>query len=476
MSERRHAVLIAGSRFPLEPKLQPLRCPENDVDGLNEVLTSPVYGQFTQTVVLKNVPHHEALLKINQTLKRADRNDVVLIYYSGHGRLDGAGRLHLATADTIEDALEATSIPVESIRNYVDVSPTSRVVLILDCCFSGAVGAAFARGGVDDQLQRVSSGRGTYLMTASTGIQVALEKEADQYGVFTKHLITGIRDGTADLDGDGQVTIDELYRHVHDRVLDEGFQEPMKWDLNVRGELVIAHTGRSPREDRRKQVRELLLGLATQGVLPDRVVAKAMEVNAADPARTAGSARQYSELLDQLVEKRLGLGEFVDRWYNVIEAPAQAPPVSQRATQPRGETSMGPSQAVQVKVPRVALAPKGRVVQSTALVQIGFLWLLVLLLASNRNQPGPGFWVVGLGGAAAGAILGEVSRRVRVWAGVVSGWLTNPLVTTAALFLWGSVGRVRDADAAAAFIVTAILGTVLSGLAIATVRRRLPIP
>ena len=31
---KRYGVLIASSRFPDEPKLTDLNCPENDVDGL----------------------------------------------------------------------------------------------------------------------------------------------------------------------------------------------------------------------------------------------------------------------------------------------------------------------------------------------------------------------------------------------------------------------------------------------------------
>ncbi|HKX16429.1 MAG TPA: caspase family protein [bacterium] len=326
MSERRYAVLIAASQFPSEPGLQALRCPEKDVDGLCAVLQSPQHGGFAETVVLKNVPHWEALLRINQQLKRAERDDFVLIFYSGHGKLDQAGRLHLATADTVIESLEATSIPVESIRNYVDVSHSNKVALILDCCFSGAAGGAFARGGVDDQLQRASGGRGTYLMTASTGVQVAMEKESDAYGVFTKHLIDGIESGGADLDGDGRITMDELYRYIHDRVLDEGSQEPMKWDLNVRGELVIANTGKSPKEERRRQLRETILQLAGQHLLPDRILRRSLEMLSPNPPVGPDALRQYDTLMDGLHQKKLLLGDFIERWYELDMVPH--PPAS----------------------------------------------------------------------------------------------------------------------------------------------------
>ena len=231
MTGKKFGILIASSRFPDEPRLDALRCPEHDVDGLNDILKSPEYGQFNETFVLKNKPHHEVQRIMNRVLRQAGSEDLVLIYYSGHGKLNPVGRLHLATVDSVVEELDSTSIPVTRIKDFVDVSPSNKIVIILDCCYSGAVKAAFVRSGVDDQLQLVSGGRGTYILTASTGIEVALEKESDEYGVFTKHIIEGIRSGEADVDSDGLVSMEDLYRYVYARMESEGCQKPMMWDL-----------------------------------------------------------------------------------------------------------------------------------------------------------------------------------------------------------------------------------------------------
>jgi hypothetical protein len=264
---------------------------------------------------------------------------LVLIYYSGHGKLNPANRLHLATVDTVLDELEASSIPTDIIRDYVDISPSNKVVLILDCCFSGAAGAAFARGSVDDQLQLSSRGRGTYIMTASTGIQVSQEKESDQYGVFTKHIIEGIEKGEADLDGDGHITVDELYRYVHDRVLEENFQEPMKWDLSVRGELVIARSGKMPWLDRRRQIREILFDLAGKHMIDDDILDKARKVIDLAPGKLSGELRDYNDVLDQLVHGRLEPIAFVRKWDKVRSA---ASPQEVKLTKPEPKSAQIP--------------------------------------------------------------------------------------------------------------------------------------
>ena len=94
----------------------------------------------------------------------------------------------------------------------------------------------------------MSGGQGTFIMTASTGIQVAVEKEGDQLGLFTKHLVDGIRSGEADRNWDGLVDIHELYQHVHEKVRAEGAQEPMKWGFQAKGTLIIAKSGRDAKK------------------------------------------------------------------------------------------------------------------------------------------------------------------------------------------------------------------------------------
>ncbi len=221
MAEKRYAILIGSSRYPDEPGLTKLRCPENDVDALDAVLRSPDFGGFTETFVFKNRPSHEILEKIETVLADAGRDDLVLIYFSGHGKLNPAGQLCLATVNTKIKALGSTSLPVSWIKSYFDHSASSKKVFLLDCCYSGAAGKAFIKGD-DDQLRLMSRGQGTFIMTASTGIEVAEEKEGDEFGLFTKHLVQGIRSGEADKDEDGFVDMQELYEYVHEKVQAEG--------------------------------------------------------------------------------------------------------------------------------------------------------------------------------------------------------------------------------------------------------------
>jgi hypothetical protein len=314
MAGKRYAILIASSKFPEEPGLTPLRCPENDVDAVNELLRSPDFGQFAETFVFPNKPSHEILEQIETVLHDAGRDDLVLIYFSGHGKLNTAGQLCLATANTKLRALGSTSIPVERIKSFFDTASTRKRILILDCCYSGAVGKNFIKGGVDDQLQLMSGGQGTVIMTASTGFQTAVEKEGDQHGLFTKHLVEGIRSGEADRDEDGLVDIHELYQHVHEKVRAEGKQEPMKWDFNAKGRMIIAKSGREAKEKRKQEVRIKLYELAGQGLLTDSIVSEAVKVVSVSTKDMSDKDKKCSLLVEQLAADRINAAAFVESW------------------------------------------------------------------------------------------------------------------------------------------------------------------
>jgi hypothetical protein len=326
MSERRFAILIASSRFPDDPKLEDLRCPENDVDGLNEILTSKDHGEFTDTFVLKNKPHHQVLRNIESVLNDASKEDLVLIYYSGHGKLDRAGRLHLATVDTEVGTLQSTSIPAERIRSLIDNSSCNKLVIILDCCYGGAVGKDFFKGDFDGQLQVLSSeGRGIYILSASTATQMATEKESDKYGLLTKHIIHGIKEGEADLNEDGRVSIADLYKYVQEKVTQESAQKPMHWGIDVFGELFIARSGKTPSEKRSKLIREMLFDLAKEGILPDRITTEAISLLNKEPEQLSAKDQKRLALLDALYRKEIGVGNFIEKWNDKVPPPPPPP-------------------------------------------------------------------------------------------------------------------------------------------------------
>jgi len=240
MKEKRYAICIGCNNYPKDPERLPtLKCAENDAKELKEILADPKRGNFDDIKLFTNEPHYDILPAIEKLLSSAKKDNLILIYYSGHGRLDNRNRLCLATSSTEVTALATTSLPVARLKEFIDDCSATKIVWILDCCYSGAVDKAFKGGDVDSALQIAAGGKGKYIITASTGIQVAHEKEQEPHSVFTKYLLEGLM-GEADLNRDGIITIEGLFRYVHKQVTDEGGQEPLKFAIDVTGDIPIA--------------------------------------------------------------------------------------------------------------------------------------------------------------------------------------------------------------------------------------------
>jgi Caspase domain len=247
MAQRKIAILAGNTVYPEEPALQALRCPKNDVDDLDRLLSDPQIGGFTETYSFINRRSEELLVKLNELLNQLTGEDFLLFYYSGHGKRNRRGKLHLAASNTTLDALECTSIPLENVKSLIDVSACQRIVIVLDCCYSGLAGEVFLKNSVDDEIQVLQQdSKGIYILTSSTAISVSAEKESDRNSLFTKYLLQGVETGAADVDDDGQITADDLYKYIHTEMRGNGFQIPMKWDLNVRGVLTLARSVMAP--------------------------------------------------------------------------------------------------------------------------------------------------------------------------------------------------------------------------------------
>ncbi|MCK5871809.1 MAG: caspase family protein, partial [Methylococcales bacterium] len=261
----KYAILIGNGSFPDEPTLHTLRCPLLDVVGLEKVLKDGARGDFNEVIVLKDQNHNEIERCLNKICNQAKKQDLVLVYYSGHGKQSKSWQLYLASLDTEVDLLNSTAVGLNKVYEFINDSRCQKIILILDCCHSGAASRAF-KGNIDTKLKQLNEqSQGTYLISASTEHQFAVENLEDKYSLFTKHLIAGLETGAADKNGNGLITLDELYQYVHDNVLAENKdQRPTKQSNDERGELVIAKSGHDLREAVIKNIRSRLWELSQQ--------------------------------------------------------------------------------------------------------------------------------------------------------------------------------------------------------------------
>ena len=195
--------------------------------------------------MLVNEPHHVVGEAIADFYGSARRDDLTLLYFTGHGLKDDEGRLYLAMTNTRREALMFTAISAAQLNDAMDACPSRRKVLILDCCYSGAFPAG-RTAKADEGVQTLErfQGKGRAVLTASDATQYAFEGDdltgAGTSSVFTRYLVEAIRSGAADLDEDGDIALDELYSYVRDRVVAEMPQQRPKKQEDVDGRILIA--------------------------------------------------------------------------------------------------------------------------------------------------------------------------------------------------------------------------------------------
>lgn len=327
-NEQRKAILIGNSTFAAaQGGLRSLRCPGRDVQEMYGVLSDPERGGYEVEVACEQTSS-EVFGQIDRLLLESSKEDLILIYYTGHGLIDSNGSLFLATANTNPSLMRSTALPIGWVLDCVKSSLCQRFVLILDCCYSGAVSQQGFDHFVADPVHttpvadpvhanlqgfsdRIAEGVGKFILTASTAIQRSYEA-ADGTSVFTHHLLAGLRTGEADLNRDGFVSAGELYAYLKTAMQREDKQEPACWGTGAANALVISHAPEGGSKGLRQRI---ALRLAKDGArLPEAIASAA----AAMSDLSADELRQRSTgtigLLLSWAQNEIETDELIERW------------------------------------------------------------------------------------------------------------------------------------------------------------------
>jgi hypothetical protein len=248
------AVVVGINDYPQLPKL---KYAVNDAKEFHRLLVEKNRVPADNITLLLN--EHASLKNLRSTLgtrlkNAAGLDDMVIIFFAGHGATerdamsaDGDGlEKYLLPWETDPGDLYSTAMPMREVAHIFGRIRSDRLIFIADSCYSGASGGRTisvtgTRANITDGfLERISSGRGKVIITASAANEVSIEKDELRHGVFTYYLLEGLN-GPADADKDGVITVDEAYRYVSEKVPRATGQEqhPVKKG-SVEGSLVMS--------------------------------------------------------------------------------------------------------------------------------------------------------------------------------------------------------------------------------------------
>jgi WD40 repeat protein len=250
----RAALVVATSEYD-DPGLNRLRAPAQDAADVIDVLADPRIGGYPVTAVV-NRPEHEIRRKIGKFLAARAVDDLVLLYLSCHGLRDARDRLYFAATDTEKASPSSTAVDSTWLLEQLEECRARAQILVLDCCYSGAIGPVKGSDDLDLERRLHRPGRGLTVLTASRAQEYSYEGVPVHPGgptrsVFTAALVEGLRTGDADRDADGYVSVDEAYDYAVEQVARQGgTQTPQRWVHRGEGAVLLARNpSRNPRRD-----------------------------------------------------------------------------------------------------------------------------------------------------------------------------------------------------------------------------------
>ena len=213
------AILIGPEKYELAT---PLRYTNEDVRQIESTLITRG-GISPDTIVTMTDKREEEefrpkkasiMARLTEFLGKQGSEDMVIVYFSGHGFLDDNGKMYLAPLDCDPQNPAPTGIPIEWFRDQIALSKAKYKLLILDACHAGSERGGSVRGIDSEELaskfQRLER---VVTIASCQSNEKSLIWDAKRQSLFSYWLNQGLR-GHADDRLTGVVDFHNLYEYV----------------------------------------------------------------------------------------------------------------------------------------------------------------------------------------------------------------------------------------------------------------------
>ncbi|HTD29398.1 MAG TPA: caspase family protein, partial [Xanthomonadaceae bacterium] len=207
-----YAVVIGNNNYG-DPSYQALASAVSDATAVSQVLKAR-YG--FQTSLLLNASRLEILTALNTMREKLGPDDNLLIYYAGHGELQGRQGYWIPTDAKSNTA--STWISNSAISDILTTIKSRHVLVVADSCYSGTMTRsavpvpALDLGSMSPDkwtawVEKMSSGRSRTALT-SGGVQPVPDTGSGKHSYFTRAFLNVLQDNNRLLEAQG------LYREV----------------------------------------------------------------------------------------------------------------------------------------------------------------------------------------------------------------------------------------------------------------------
>lgn len=260
-----YVVTLGGSNF--KDTTMNLRYADKDISDVKKYFKNAYTHKDTRFIDYSNTKFTvENIDHLKTVLSQTKVDDEVIIFIATHGLIDSNLDYYFATHEVDFYNPSVKGLSYYEFEDLLDEIPARRKIVFIDACHAGELDKtevklskleattegeiimrSFKSGnwnkfGVQNSFDLMKElfidlrgGTGTTVIASTSGAEFALEGKKWNNSVFTYSLLSGLKNKTADLNFDGEITILELQEYLYKMVgkLTKGLQEPTYRSENI---------------------------------------------------------------------------------------------------------------------------------------------------------------------------------------------------------------------------------------------------
>lgn len=230
---RKYALIIGVTGYSRFPDDRRLEFADNDAELFSAFIQSPNGGLFpkdnVRLLLNKEATRERIYEEIEWLGNKVTGNDLVYIFFSGHGWLDNNDLAYLMPSESTPYNARGTGIRADRFFEDLNITINPRyMIFFIDACHASAAlnPMGQAKDGSSNKTPdfreiwerafvKQEGIRMGFFSASST--QRSWENKELQQGLFTYYMIAGMK-GAADFNKDGKVVADELYSYIYQQV------------------------------------------------------------------------------------------------------------------------------------------------------------------------------------------------------------------------------------------------------------------
>ncbi|MDQ8181715.1 caspase family protein [Pelagicoccus sp. SDUM812005] len=378
MSRQNAYALVVGIGRYRDEAITPLKFTNADAEAFADLLTDESICGIPKENVRLLVDEEATLFAIKDSIsgwlsRNAGPDSTAIIFYAGHGDVEpdrtqssqDAIANYLLPYDTNSSNLYASALSKEEFQGLVRTVRCKRSVILMDACHSGGVATAGSRkmsvGYSKDLYSSLAEGAGSTVIAAAAPNQLSWEDKSLGHGIFTHHLLEALR-GEADADGDGRITMTEVFDYLKRKVPESArklggaeqtpvFKADMSEDivLTINPERIagLAREAEEKAEAERKRIqeaRERLYAFEKNHSIPARAHNRANLLIEKPLEELTPEERATIELMNAMVAGHVSVDTFVKHCDSQVPEPRRPdppPPVDPNSPERKGDDANG---------------------------------------------------------------------------------------------------------------------------------------